>query len=185
MKYLHELLSKHTKLFTVTPKQTLDDVYEIMTTNRIHHIPVVAEDSISTEDSAGELVGIITDRDIRLAINSPLMFHKREEMVHDNQRQREYKREFEAAFDSILLDLEKHTVSEIMQKNVITASPDITIVDAAKKIKECNVGAVPVVRKGTNQLVGIYTRTDLADHLIRILEPLEKTPKKELTSENL
>lgn len=176
MKYLRDLLKNHTKLFVVYPSQTLDIAYEIMVHNHIHHLPVCAEDGNveNPTKSAGKLVGIITDRDIRLAINSPLMLHKRQDLEHDSDNQRQYKRDFEESFDDILLELEKHTVSEIMQKNVITATEDLTILEAAKKIQNVDVGAIPVVMKGTNNLTGILTRSDLTDHLIRLLEPLKQ-----------
>jgi CBS domain-containing protein len=59
-----------------------------------------------------------------------------------------------------------------MAKSVITVDDDATIVEAAKLMRVADIGAVPVLKKGTQELIGICTRTDLVDHLIRIMEPL-------------
>jgi CBS domain-containing protein len=64
-----------------------------------------------------------------------------------------------------------------MAKSVITVDDDATIVEAAKLMRVADIGAVPVVKKGTSELIGICTRTDLVDHLIRIMEPLEEETK--------
>jgi acetoin utilization protein AcuB len=185
MKYLHELLRNHTKLFVVYPSQTLDIAFEIMTHNHVHHLPVCEETDSddSSTNSAGKLIGLISDRDIRLAVNSPLEVQKRDV----SQSSSEHKRQFEVSFDDILLDLEKHTIAEVMQKYVMTVDEDVTILEAAKKMKSCEEGAIAVVQKGTQNLVGIYTRTDLADHLIRLLEPIAISSAKErpVPTENL
>jgi len=39
----------------------------------------------------------------------------------------------------------------------------------------CKKGVLPVLEKDTNKLVGVITQTDLLDHLIRVLEPLEQS----------
>lgn len=53
---------------TVTPQSTLRQVVEVMKTQSCRQLPVLDN---------GVLVGIITDRDVRLVMNSPLILHGR------------------------------------------------------------------------------------------------------------
>ncbi len=73
------------KLFVLFPNQSLDVAFDYMFANSVHHLPVVEEGSDKIErtgDSdyvvSGTLVGIITDRDLRLAIQSPLLLYNPE-----------------------------------------------------------------------------------------------------------
>ena len=53
---------------TVTPQSTLRQVIEVMKAQSCRQLPVLND---------GKLVGIITDRDVRLVMNSPLVLHGR------------------------------------------------------------------------------------------------------------
>ncbi|MCZ7671037.1 MAG: CBS domain-containing protein [Chloroflexi bacterium] len=53
---------------TISPTTTLRDIIGMMKTEGYRHLPVV---------DGGKLVGIITDRDIRLVMNSPMVLHER------------------------------------------------------------------------------------------------------------
>ena len=53
---------------TAGPDDSIRDALEKMHTGRFRRIPVV---------DRGKVVGIITDRDIRQALNSPMLFHER------------------------------------------------------------------------------------------------------------
>ncbi len=50
-------------------------------------------------------------------------------------------------------------VKEVMKRNVITASPDETVLEAVKKMKKEDVGSVIVVKD--NKPIGIMTREDV------------------------
>lgn len=52
-------------------------------------------------------------------------------------------------------------LKDIMTKNVITAYPDDTLLDALGKLTTGGVGRLPVIDRQTKRLVGILTRTDL------------------------
>ena len=52
----------------VTPQTTLRQVIEVMKSQACRQLPVLSD---------GKLVGIITDRDVRLVMNSPLLLHGR------------------------------------------------------------------------------------------------------------
>ena len=56
--------------------------------------------------------------------------------------------------------LGKILVSEIMSKNLITTSPDASIHDCAKLMKENAISSV-VVKNKKNKLIGVVTKTDL------------------------
>ncbi len=53
------------------------------------------------------------------------------------------------------------TVDEIMVKNIITCSPDSTLLDIIKIMKNRHLRRIPVVDTG-NKLVGLVTNFDLA-----------------------
>ncbi|HBY93429.1 MAG: CBS domain-containing protein [Ardenticatenaceae bacterium] len=131
-----------TDLVTVTPDESLAEALLRMRRHDVRRLPVV--------DETG-LVGIITDRDLRLAADSPFLDETPSEAFHQ---------------------LEQHRVEDIMTTSVTTIEPEAPIVEAAKLIRVAHVGGLPVVDEN-DRLVGIVTRTDLVDHLIRLLEPVE------------
>ncbi|WP_376791330.1 CBS domain-containing protein [Thermoflexus sp.] len=123
---------------TVRPDDPLGVAVEKMRARRCRRLPVVEGD---------RLVGIITDRDVRLALNSPLVLHERRE-------------------DRLLL--EHVPVRACMTPDPITVSPDTPVIEVVRLMRDHKFGGVPVVEEG--RLVGIITETDLMDLLIRLLE---------------
>ena len=59
-------------------------------------------------------------------------------------------------------------VGEIMTKNVVTITPDMSADEAAHIILDGRFGGLPVVERG--ELVGIITETDLLRALVVVLE---------------
>lgn len=114
---------------TVPPETSVSEARELMQRKRIRHLLV-------TEDE--ELVGIITDRDIRLTLPSPAT---------------------SLSVWEVNYLLAKLTVGEVMTKRLITVGPDRPIEEAAQLMLEHRIGALPVVEGG--RLVGILTETDL------------------------
>ena len=94
----------------------------------------------------GDLVGIVTDRDLRNATASSVVLT--EKKYHD-----------------FLLDTVK--IESIMSANPRTVSPQSDLKDAARLILEIKVGGLPVLQDG--RLVGIITETDLIDTLLEKL----------------
>lgn len=117
---------------TVTPETPLRTVLNIMKLNSCRQLPVI--------DPQKRLLGIITDRDIRLAMNSPIVLHGRWQ-------------------DDRLLETAK--ADSCMTPNPITINPDTPAYRAAEKLSTYKLGALPVVDK--DQLVGIITVTDFLD----------------------
>jgi acetoin utilization protein AcuB len=134
---------------TVTPDHTLADALQLTREHRIRHLPVVL--------STGELTGIVSDRDIRLAMPSPLF-------VPDAER----------------VDfLERTSVAEIMTRGAITVTPGDTVEDAAKLLFRHRIGSLPVVDVG-GRLQGIITETDILHAFVLILGGAEPASRLEI-----
>lgn len=123
--------------------ESIGAAIQVMQSGGFRRLPV-------TKDN--RLVGIITDRDLRLATNSPLVLR-------------------EKWYNDFVLDSIK--VKSCMTENPITVSPDTPLLDAVKVMRRKKFGGLPVVEDGV--LVGIITETDLMDYLIQILEQKEVT----------
>jgi acetoin utilization protein AcuB len=116
-------------LVTVNVDVRLADAYKIMQDNGIRHLPVM---------SGGELVGIVTDRDLRLATSALTSTP------------------FPPDCD----------VEGVMNQPVQTADPLDPVETAARTMRESKIGCLPVLDNG--KLAGIVTGIDLLDALIRL-----------------
>ena len=66
------------------------------------------------------------------------------------------------------------SVNKVMTRKFSLCIPSDSIVDAAKIMQVHMVSTLPVVEsEETGQLIGIITRSDLLDQLIRLYEPLD------------
>ena len=123
---------------TVTPRNAIRTAVNLMREVGCRRLPVV---------DRGRLVGIITDRDLRRAANSPFVVR-------------------EQWYDNFILD--HIEVGSCMTPNPLTIQPGASICEAARLMRDHKVGGLPVVADG--QLVGIITETDLLNFLIETLE---------------
>lgn len=116
----------------VTPQSTLRQIIELMKAQACRQLPVLDN---------GKLVGIITDRDVRLVMNSPLVLHGRwqDEEILDNI-----------------------TADNCMTPDPMTVAPDTPAYQAANMLSIYKFGALPVVDNGV--LVGIITVTDFLNY---------------------
>jgi acetoin utilization protein AcuB len=121
---------------TVPPDTPVLDARHLMLERRIRHLPVT--------DERGELMGIITDRDIRLNLPSQATSLSVWEINHL---------------------LARLTVDKVMTQAVLTVGPDRGARDAAQLMLDHTIGALPVVDGG--RLVGIVTETDLLRAYVR------------------
>ena len=64
------------------------------------------------------------------------------------------------------------TVADIMIEDVITVTPDVTIIDAMEVMQDNKIGCLPVAQGG--ELIGIITETDFLRISSRLLERLEE-----------
>lgn len=126
------------EVVTVTPDDTLATALRLTRKYRVRHLPVVLAN--------GDIAGILSDRDIRLAMPSPLT-------TPDAER---------ADF------LERTAIGGIMSREVITVGPEETIEDAAKLLYRHRIGALPVT-DAHRRLTGILTETDILHAFVRIL----------------
>ena len=117
-------------LVTAGPETSVLDARALMARERVRHLLVTGE--------AGELLGIVTDRDIRLNLPSPATSLSVWELNHL---------------------LARLSVGEIMTRTVITVSPRRGVHEAAQLMVEHKIGALPVLEEG--RLAGIITETDL------------------------
>jgi len=132
----------------VEPKAPLREVYRVMAEHRIRHIPVVSTDG---------LVGVISDRDVREALPSPMS--PGEAM------------EFAAAMNRI-------PVWEVMAEEVVTVTPRTSLAQAAHMLAGRKIGCLPVLDAG--RLVGIVTETDMLQAFAALLDDLSGSPRLEV-----
>jgi len=107
---------------------------QLMSTHRIRHLPVT---------DSGRLMGMITDRDIRLNLPSPAT---------------------SLSVWEVNFLLAKLTVQSAMTKAVITVEPERDIAEAGRIMLDHKIGALPVVDGGI--VVGIVTETDMVRALV-------------------
>lgn len=113
---------------TASPDTTLAEALAITREHRIRHLPILED---------GRLVGLLSDRDLRLAIPPA----------------------WAAQHDELLAALNDRHVREIMVTDLITVATDTPIEDAARLLYTHRIGCLPVLDDGA--LVGILTETDL------------------------
>jgi acetoin utilization protein AcuB len=127
---------------TVQLNDTLRTAVEQMQAYNCRRLPVVNAD--------GALVGIVTDRDTRLALQSPYVLRE--------------KWEADALLDGL-------TVRECMTSAPITVEPTTDIGEAINLMLVHRIGGLPVLRG--ESIVGIITSTDVMTAFVRYLRRSE------------
>ena len=117
-------------LITVRRETPVLEARDLMVKERIRHLLVT--------QTGGALVGIVTDRDIRLNLPSKATSLSVWEINHL---------------------LTKLMVEQVMTQSVITVGPDRPAREAARLMLDHKIGALPVLDEG--RLVGIITETDI------------------------
>ena len=112
---------------TVAPSESVGQADELMNANRIRQLPVV---------EAGELVGIITDRDIRSFLSGALVEPEAREKALNTE------------------------VGEIMTTEPVTLAREDDLTEAVELLVEQKIGGIPVVDQAEG-LVGIVTYIDV------------------------
>jgi acetoin utilization protein AcuB len=116
-------------VITAPPGMSLALAQRLMDDHRLRHLPVVQE---------GQLVGLVSDRDIRQALPSP--------MTTLTQAERTYK-------------MWTLAIATCMTREVVTVPPEATMVQGLRQLLAGPYGCVPVLAGG--QLVGIVTAIDV------------------------
>lgn len=122
-----------TKLHTVAPDDSVEGAVRLLQQRGVRHLLVL---------DGNELVGILSDRDIKRALDPQK--RKRQKLLN---------------LGGLFFLLEPILVNEIMTKDPVSIAPDKTAQEAAAIMVFHRFGALPVV-KGS-KLVGIVTETDL------------------------
>jgi CBS domain-containing protein len=123
---------------TLAPSDTMDAALLLERKFKIRHIPIV---------EGQVLVGIVTDRDLKRAMPSPLTGADQDT--------------FERVARETLM-------SQLMTRSPLTISPDAPLREAVQILCEKKFGALPVVEGGA--LIGIITETDMLRVFLKILD---------------
>lgn len=115
---------------TVKPRDGIKDALQTMERGHFRHLPVV--------DDGGKLVGMLSDRDIRL-IRPSLAFVSREEAM---------------------VQLWSIAVQQAAVFDPIAVKPETTLAEATQLMLRWHVGGLPVI-DDQERLVGVITYTDL------------------------
>jgi CBS domain-containing protein len=118
-----------TKVIRISADDSLATVKEIMELAHVRHLPVVRH---------GELVGIVSQRDLLRASLSNVMGLPAEEQQRF---------------------LEGVKIGAVMSEEPVWIAPDASIREAARIMAERKIGCLPVIAHG--ELIGIVTETDV------------------------
>ena len=138
MKKVKDIMKSN--LVSVKPETTLDKALELLLDENINHLPVL--------DPNEHLVGIVSDRDMRIAMDSPFLG-----LYPDNMKDR----------------LHNRVIGDIMQCALQMIDENSDVLQAAQQIRKHKVGSL-LVLNAEKKLVGILTEKDLVDHLIDLLQ---------------
>lgn len=145
---VREIMTK--QVVAIGPDTPIRDVQLLMEQRNIRHFPILDHDSQA--GGADRLVGIVSDRDVRLVgADHP----KAPEGVKSSD-----------------------PVSALMVSPVITADPEDPIEETAKTLRERKIGAMPVMED--DRLVGIVTAIDMLDALVRMSGVTEASSRLEV-----
>lgn len=135
-----------TDVITVKPDSNVQDVAEILLTNRISAVPVV--------DDGGKILGIVSEGDL-LRRGEAGTEHERawwlKMLMGREILAAEYVREY------------SRKVSDVMTRGIFSAQPDTSLADIATLLERHRIKRVPIVKDG--KLVGIVSRANLIQAL--------------------
>lgn len=132
--------------FTIDPEAPVGTALAVMTEREIRHLPVA--------DSAGRLVGMLSDRDLRCAAFAPAFSE------HLSAAARRRLRGVDTALENL-------RVRDVMTWDAVTIGPDAPLAQAAAVMVEGRFSSLPVLEGG--RLVGILTERDALKALAQTL----------------
>ena len=125
---------------TVRPDATVAEVWDLMSESEVRHLPVV---------DRGALIGMVSDRDLARFDIGRLPLAEGPAAV---------RRELGTP------------VVKLMSSDVIAVNPETELAEVVELLVEHRIGAVPVVRIGTREVVGIVSYIDVLRALQDALE---------------
>jgi CBS domain-containing protein len=134
------------RVITVKPDDTVQDVAALLLVNQISAAPVL--------DGSGDLVGIISEGDLLRRCEG------------DSDHGRPWWLKLLVGRMSLAAEFVKQhgtKVADIMTREVVCAEPDTPVVDIANMLESHRIKRVPIVRDG--KIVGIVSRANLIQAL--------------------
>ncbi len=129
-----------TDIITASPMQDLGTALALFDEFDVRHLPVL-------DVETGKLVGIMTNREIDVALQAILFSHSENE---------------------VRATLESITIAEVMESEFPVIGPNATVGEAARRLVAHKVTGLPVVdfdSQGNDTLIGLVTATDLLRYL--------------------
>jgi len=128
---------------TVSPETTVAEVWDLMRQHAVRHMPVV---------DRGALVGMVSDRDLA---------HFDMARVLTTEGAEGLRRELGTP------------VVKVMSSDVMEIDPEAELGEVVDLLVENRIGAVPVVRAETQELIGIVSYVDVLGSVRDLLEDNE------------
>lgn len=141
------------EVLTVAPGKSLPELERKLLRARVSAMPVV--------ERGGKMVGIVSRSDVvrQLCLERSLG-EAMAEVYHDQTDERFAEASRRTVAQAIGQRMEQLCVRDVMIRDVVTVSPGLSVVEAARLMMERHVHRLPVVEKG--KLVGIVTSYDFA-----------------------
>ena len=129
-----DVMTRH--IITVGPGASVKHVGQLMLDHKISGVPVIDDD--------GKLTGMITEGDLMGRFELGL---ERLDQANGEESARAY--------------VKSHSwcASDVMTRDVVTVDERAPVSEVARRLEECGIKRMPVVREG--KLVGIVSRADL------------------------
>ena len=135
---------------TIDPQAPVGTAVAVMRERSLRHLPVV--------DDRGQLLGSVTDRDLRSAMLAPAI----DEYADTGERDR---------LRALAGELDDIRVSHVMTWGALTTGPEALVAQAAAVMADARVGSLPVVEG--HRLVGILTERDVLRALAATLPSIK------------
>lgn len=135
---------------TLLPTDTVEHALHLMEEKNIRHIPIV--------NNTQQLVGIISDRDVRNGLQAAL---------YENSAQE---------------DLQQ-PLSKVMKTNLLTGHPLDFVEEVAATFYEYKIGCLPIIQD--SKLVGSVTETDLLYTFVQLTGANQPASQFEVKVENI
>ena len=126
---------------TLTPQTSVAEAHKLFQSKKFRHVPILSTDK--------RLIGMVSDRDVlRYLSNIPGVGHDKHSQITTPSM--------------------TDPISQLMQKQVLTASMDTDVRYIAMLFVEQHIGATPIMEQ--ENLIGIITRSDILRAVMRHYE---------------